>query len=153
VDNLPWMKSLPEGVRSLRTGNARWITEIFTQFALAMGIGVACLYAVLVMLSHKFIQPVTILTALPPSAAGAIVALLACGYALAIHSLIGVLVLMGIVTTNSIFIVESAIIAQREQGMSRSDALIDSCSKRARPIVMTTIATGARRTPGALRSD
>jgi multidrug efflux pump subunit AcrB len=137
-------------VRSLRTGNARWITEIFTQFALAMGIGVACIYAVLVMLFHKFIQPVTILTALPPSAAGAIVALLICGYALAINSLIGLLMLMGIVTKNSILIVEYAIMAQRDQGLSRFDALIDSCSKRARPIVMTTIAMGAGMMPVAM---
>ena len=150
VDKLPSMKSLPEGVRSLRTGNARWITEIFTQFALAMAIGVACIYAVLVMLFHKFIQPVTILTALPPSAAGAIVALLICGYALAINSLIGLLMLMGIVTKNSILIVEYAIMAQRDQGLSRFDALIDSCSKRARPIVMTTIAMGAGMMPVAL---
>jgi multidrug efflux pump subunit AcrB len=150
VDNLPSMKALPEGVRSLRTGNARWITEIFTQFALAMAIGVACIYAVLVMLFHKFIQPVTILTALPPSAAGAIVALLICGYALAINSLIGLLMLMGIVTKNSILIVEYAIMAQRDQGLSRFDALIDSCSKRARPIVMTTIAMGAGMMPVAL---
>jgi multidrug efflux pump subunit AcrB len=150
VDNLPSMKTLPEGVRSLRTGNARWITEIFTQFALAMGIGVACIYAVLVMLFHKFIQPVTILTALPPSAAGAIVALLICGYALAINSLIGLLMLMGIVTKNSILIVEYAIMAQRDQGLSRFDALIDSCSKRARPIVMTTIAMGAGMMPVAM---
>jgi multidrug efflux pump subunit AcrB len=150
VDNLPSMKSLPEGVRSLRTGNARWITEIFTQFGLAMGIGVACIYAVLVLLFHKFIQPVTILTALPPSAAGAIVALLICGYALAINSLIGLLMLMGIVTKNSILIVEYAIMAQRDHGLSRFDALIDSCSKRARPIVMTTIAMGAGMMPVAL---
>src|SRR5262249_51798294 len=150
VDNLPSMKALPEGVRSLRTGNARWITEIFTQFALAMAIGVACIYAVLVMLFHKFIQPVTILTALPPSAAGAIVALLICGYALAINSLIGLLMLMGIVTKNSILIVEYAIMAQRDQGMSRFESLVDSCSKRARPIVMTTIAMIAGMTPIAM---
>ena len=150
VDNLPSMKSLPEGVRSLRTGNARWITEIFAQFTLAMAIGIGCIYAVLVMLFHKFIQPVTILTALPPSAAGAIVALLICGYALAINSLIGLLMLMGIVSKNSILIVEYAIMAQRDHGMSRFDALIDSCSKRARPIVMTTIAMGAGMMPVAL---
>jgi multidrug efflux pump subunit AcrB len=150
VENLPSMKSLPEGVHSLRTGNARWITEIFSQFALAMAIGVGCIYAVLVMLFHKFIQPVTILTALPPSAAGAIVALLACGYALAINSLIGLLMLMGIVSKNSILLVEYAIMAQREHGLSRFDALIDACSKRARPIVMTTIAMGAGMMPVAL---
>jgi multidrug efflux pump subunit AcrB len=150
VDNLPSMRSLPEGVRSLRTGNARWITEIFSQFALAMAIGIGCIYAVLVMLFHKFIQPVTILTALPPSAAGAIVALLICGYALAINSLIGLLMLMGIVSKNSILLVEYAIMAQRDHGLSRFDALIDACSKRARPIVMTTIAMGAGMMPVAL---
>jgi len=147
---LPSMKSLPAGVRSLRTGNARWFTEIFSQFGLAMAVGVACIYAVLVMLFHKFVQPVTILTALPPSAAGAIVALYLTGYALAINSLIGLLMLMGIVSKNSILLVEYAIMAQREHGLSRFDALIDSCSKRARPIVMTTIAMGAGMMPVAL---
>jgi multidrug efflux pump subunit AcrB len=102
------------------------------------------------MLFHKFIQPVTILTALPPSAAGAVVALWLCGYSLAINSLIGLLMLMGIVTKNSILIVEYAIMAQRDQGMSRFDALIDSCSKRARPIVMTSIAMIAGMTPVAM---
>jgi multidrug efflux pump subunit AcrB len=102
------------------------------------------------MLFHKFIQPVTILAALPPSAAGAIVALLAFDYSLAINSLIGLLMLMGIVTKNSILIVEYAIMAQRDHGMSRFDSLIDSCSKRARPIVMTTIAMIAGMTPIAM---
>jgi multidrug efflux pump subunit AcrB len=150
VERLPSMQNLPEGVRMLRTGDSRWIVEIFTQFGLAMAIGVASIYAVLVMLFHKFIQPVTILTALPPSAAGAILALYLCGYSLAINSLIGLLMLMGIVSKNSILIVEYAIMAQRDHGMSRFDALIDSCSKRARPIVMTTIAMGAGMMPVAL---
>jgi multidrug efflux pump subunit AcrB len=105
---------------------------------------------VLVMLFHKFIQPVTILAALPPSAAGAIVALLVFDYSLAINSLIGLLMLMGIVSKNSILIVEYAIMAQRDHGMSRFDSLIDSCSKRARPIVMTTIAMIAGMTPIAM---
>jgi hydrophobe/amphiphile efflux-1 (HAE1) family protein len=150
IDSLPSMQNLPEGVRPLKTGDSRWIAEIFSQFALAMAIGVLSIYAVLVMLFHKFIQPVTILTALPPSAAGAIVALYLCGYSLAINSLIGLLMLMGIVSKNSILIVEYAIMAQRDQGMSRFDALVDSCSKRARPIVMTTIAMGAGMMPVAM---
>jgi multidrug efflux pump subunit AcrB len=150
VEALPSMKNLPEGVRHMRTGNARWLTEIFSQFAIAMAIGVLAIYAVLVMLFHKFIQPVTILTALPPSAAGAAVALLVTGNGLAINSLIGLLMLMGIVSKNSILLVEYAIMAQRDQGLSRFDALIDSCSKRARPIVMTTIAMGAGMMPVAL---
>ncbi len=150
VEALPSMRNLPEGVRHMRTGNARWLTEIFSQFALAMGIGVLSIYAVLVMLFHKFIQPVTILTALPPSVAGALVALLITGNGLAINSLIGLLMLMGIVSKNSILLVEYAIMAQRDQGLSRFDALVDSCSKRARPIVMTTIAMGAGMMPVAL---
>ncbi len=150
VEQLPSMKNLPDGVRHLRTGNARWIVEIFSQFAIAMAIGVLSIYAVLVILFHKFIQPVTILTALPPSVAGALVALYLTGSGLAINSLIGLLMLMGIVSKNSILIVEYAIMAQREQGLSRFEALIDSCSKRARPIVMTTIAMGAGMMPVAM---
>jgi multidrug efflux pump subunit AcrB len=150
IESLPSVTNLPDGVRLVPTGDARWIREIFGEFALAMAIGVLSIYAVLVMLFHKFIQPVTILAALPPSAAGAIVALYAFDYALAINSLIGLLMLMGIVSKNSILIVEYAIMAQRDQGMSRFDSLIDSCSKRARPIVMTTIAMIAGMTPIAM---
>ncbi len=150
TEALPALQNLPDGVRLVPTGDARWIAEIFGEFALAMAIGVLSIYAVLVMLFHKFIQPVTILAALPPSAAGAIVALLIFDYSLAINSLIGLLMLMGIVSKNSILIVEYAIMAQRDHGMSRFDSLIDSCSKRARPIVMTTIAMIAGMTPIAM---
>ncbi len=150
IEALPSLRNLPEGVRLVPTGDARWIREIFGEFALAMAVGVLSIYAVLVMLFHKFIQPVTILAALPPSAAGAIVALLVFDYSLAINSLIGLLMLMGIVSKNSILIVEYAIMAQRDHGMSRFDSLIDSCSKRARPIVMTTIAMIAGMTPIAM---
>ena len=150
IEALPSMSNLPDGVRLVPTGDARWIREIFGEFALAMAIGVLSIYAVLVMLFHKFIQPVTILAALPPSAAGAIVALLVFDYSLAINSLIGLLMLMGIVSKNSILIVEYAIMAQRDHGMSRFDSLIDSCSKRARPIVMTTIAMIAGMLPIAM---
>jgi multidrug efflux pump subunit AcrB len=102
------------------------------------------------MLFHKFIQPITILWALPPSAAGAAVALYLCDYFIAINSLIGLLMLMGIVTKNSILLVEYAIMAQEQHGMGRFDALVDACSKRARPIVMTSIAMIAGMTPVAM---
>jgi multidrug efflux pump subunit AcrB len=150
IEALPSVRNLPDGVRLVPTGDARWIREIFGEFALAMAIGVLSIYAVLVMLFHKFIQPVTILAALPPSAAGAVLALFVFDYDLAINSLIGLLMLMGIVSKNSILIVEYAIMAQRDHGMSRFDSLIDSCSKRARPIVMTTIAMIAGMTPIAM---
>jgi multidrug efflux pump subunit AcrB len=150
IEALPAMRTLPEGVRHLRTGDARFIVEIFGQFTFAMAIGVLCIYGVLVILFHKFIQPFTILTALPPSIAGAAVALYLTGSGLAINSLIGLLMLMGIVSKNSILLVEYAIMAQRDQGLSRFDALVDSCSKRARPIVMTSIAMIAGMTPVAM---
>jgi multidrug efflux pump subunit AcrB len=150
AEALPSMQNLPEGVFTLRTGDARFIVEIFAQFAIAMAIGILAIYAVLVMLFHRFIQPITILSALPPSAGGAAVALYLTGGGLAINSLIGLLMLMGIVSKNSILLVEYAIMAQRDHGLSRFDSLVDACSKRARPIVMTTIAMGAGMTPVAM---
>ncbi|HYE85255.1 MAG TPA: efflux RND transporter permease subunit [Vicinamibacterales bacterium] len=146
----PAMQNLPDGVEFMRTGDARFINDVFTRFATAMIIGILSIYAVLVILFHKFVQPLTILSALPPSAAGAIVSLLIAGYGLAINSLIGLLMLMGIVTKNSILLVEYAIMAQRDHGMSRLDAVMDSCAKRARPIVMTSIAMSAGMLPVAL---
>jgi multidrug efflux pump subunit AcrB len=94
-------------------------------------------------------QPVTILAALPLSIGGAIIALLLTGKALSMPSMIGLIMLMGIVTKNSILLVDYAIIA-REAGMNRFDALVDACHKRSRPIVMTTIAMGVGMLPLAL---
>jgi multidrug efflux pump subunit AcrB len=150
VENSSAIRNLPEGVESLRTGDAKFISDVFGRFATAMIIGIFAIYAVLVILFQKFIQPLTILSALPPSAAGAIVALLIGGYGLAINSLIGLLMLMGIVTKNSILLVEYAIMAQRDHNMSIVDAMVDSCAKRARPIVMTSIAMSAGMLPVAL---
>jgi multidrug efflux pump subunit AcrB len=101
---------------------------------------------VLVLLFGGFMQPVTILAALPLSLGGAFVALLAVNSSFSMPSLIGLVMLMGIATKNSILLVDYAIIAMR-QGMNRWDALLDACHKRARPIVMTTIAMGAGMLP------
>ena len=150
VENSPAILNLPEGVESMRTGDSKFIQEIFLRFGTAMVIGIFAIYAVLVILFHKFVQPLTILSALPPSAAGAIVALLLGGHGLAINSLIGLLMLMGIVTKNSILLVEYAIMAQRDHGMNRLEAMLDSCAKRARPIVMTSIAMSAGMLPVAM---
>jgi multidrug efflux pump subunit AcrB len=94
-------------------------------------------------------QPLTILAALPLSLGGAFVALLITNSAFSMPSLIGLIMLMGIATKNSILMVDYAIIA-RHQGMSRWDALMDACHKRARPIFMTTLAMGAGMLPIAL---
>jgi multidrug efflux pump subunit AcrB len=111
--------------------------------------GVLCIYIVLVLLFKDFLHPVTILAALPLSLGGAFVGLLIAQKSFSMPSLIGLIMLMGIATKNSILLVEYAIVA-RQHGMSRFDALIDACHKRARPIVMTTIAMGAGMLPIAI---
>jgi multidrug efflux pump subunit AcrB len=146
---LPSLNNLPPGVRIAEQGDAQEMQALFGSFALAMGIGVLCIYMVLVLLFKDFLQPLTILAALPLSIGGAFVLLLVTGKSFSMPSLIGLLMLMGIVTKNSILLVEYAIVARRE-GMSRFDALVDACHKRARPIVMTTIAMGAGMLPIAL---
>ncbi|WP_291750813.1 efflux RND transporter permease subunit, partial [Limnobacter sp. UBA3510] len=95
---------------------------------------------VLVLLFKDFLQPVTILAALPLSLGGAFVGLLIAGKSFSMPSLIGLIMLMGIATKNSILLVEYAIVARNEKGMNRLDAVVDACHKRARPIIMTTIA-------------
>jgi multidrug efflux pump subunit AcrB len=150
VSALPSMTSLPPGVKRAESGDAERMKELFGSFGLAMLTGVMCVYIVLVLLFKDFMQPVTILAALPLSMGGAFVALLITNNSFSMPSLIGLLVLMGIVTKNSILLVEYAIVARRDHGMSRAEGLLDACRKRARPIVMTTIAMGAGMLPLAM---
>ena len=124
--------------------------ELFASFGLAMLTGVLCIYVVLVLLFKDFVQPVTILAALVLSIPGAFLALFLTRTALSMPSMIGLIMLMGIATKNSILLVEYAIMARREHGLTRWEALLDACHKRARPIVMTTIAMGAGMLPIAL---
>ena len=112
--------------------------------------GVLCIYIVLVLLFKDFLHPVTILAALPLSLGGAFVGLLIAQKSFSMPSLIGLIMLMGIATKNSILLVEYAILARREHGMTRFEALIDACHKRARPIIMTTLAMGAGMLPIAI---
>ncbi|MEO8307496.1 MAG: efflux RND transporter permease subunit [Pseudomonadota bacterium] len=150
IANLPSIKTLPSGVRTVETGDSEIMGDIFSGFAVAMIIGIFCIYALLVLLFHDVLQPITILSALPPSVGGAIVALFVFRMELSLPALLGVLTLMGIVTKNSILLVEYAVMARREHGLNRFDALLDACSKRARPIVMTTIAMAAGMLPMTL---
>jgi multidrug efflux pump subunit AcrB len=146
---LPALKNLPASVQIAELGDAQEMQALFASFGLAMLIGVLCIYGVLVLLFTDFLQPVTILAALPLSIGGAFVALLLTRNALSMPTMIGLIMLMGIVTKNSILLVDYAILA-RKAGMNRFDALVDACHKRSRPIVMTTIAMGAGMLPLAL---
>jgi multidrug efflux pump subunit AcrB len=150
VQNLGAIKGLPPGVKVVEVGDAEVMGELFASFALAMLTGVLCIYIVLVMLFKSFLHPVTILTALPLSLGGAFVGLLLADKSFSMPSLIGLIMLMGVATKNSILLVEYAILARREHGLSRRDALLDACHKRARPIVMTTLAMAAGMMPIAI---
>ena len=150
VQKLPSIQNLPAGVKQLELGDAEVMGELFASFGLAMLTGVICIYIVLVLLFKSLLHPVTILAALPLSLGGAFVALLLTGKSFSMPSLIGLIMLMGIATKNSILLVEYAIVARRDHGLSRMDALLDACHKRARPIVMTTLAMGAGMLPLAV---
>ncbi|QSY98246.1 efflux RND transporter permease subunit (plasmid) [Rhizobium bangladeshense] len=146
---LPALQHLPSGVTLVEQGELQRSSELFQSFGLAMAIGVFCIYAVLVLLFHGFLQPLTLLMALPLSLGGALVPLVVTGTSFSLAAVIGLLMLMGVVTKNSILLIEYAIMSRR-QGMSRFDALVDACHKRARPIVMTTIAMACGMLPVAL---
>ena len=150
VQKLPSVQQLPPGVTQTAFGDAEAMAELFTGFSMAMGAGVLCIYIVLVLLFKDFVQPVTILAALVLSVPGAILALFVTQSALTMPAMIGMIMLMGIATKNSILLVEYVIMARRDHGMSRVEALMDACHKRARPIVMTTIAMGAGMLPIAI---
>jgi multidrug efflux pump subunit AcrB len=147
VKNLPSVLQLPPGIRLVEVGDAEVMEELFASFALAMLTGILCIYLVLVLLFKSVLHPVTILAALPLSIGGAFVALLMTGKSFSMPSLIGLIMLMGVATKNSILLVEYAIVAERDLGLSRFNALMDACQKRARPIIMTTIAMGAGMLP------
>ena len=147
---LPSLANLPPGVIQRSVGDAEAMAELFSSFGLAMLTGVLCIYIVLVLLFHDFVQPVTILAALVLSIPGAFLALFITQTALSMPSMIGLIMLMGIATKNSILLVEYAIMARRDRGLSRMEALLDACRKRAQPIVMTTIAMAAGMIPIAL---
>ena len=147
---LPAVKNMPSSVKLIETGDAEIMVELASGFSMAMLTGLLCVFCVLVLLFKDFFQPLTILSAIPLSMGGAFIALLITGGELNIPSMIGLIMLMGIVTKNSILLVEYALVARREHGLTRHEALLDACHKRARPIMMTTVAMIAGMLPIAL---
>jgi HAE1 family hydrophobic/amphiphilic exporter-1 len=149
INELPAMKALPPGVTQAVSGELESLQETFTGFAFAIVTGVLLMYVVLVLLFGSFFHPITILAALPVSFGGAFLALLLTGKGLSMPALIGIIMLTGIAAKNSILLVDYAIIAMK-QGMSRHDAILDAAHKRARPIIMTTMAMGLGMLPIAM---
>ncbi|NWG25659.1 MAG: efflux RND transporter permease subunit [Pseudorhodoplanes sp.] len=149
IKALPIMSRLPPGVKVQEAGDAETMQELFEGFAEAMRNGLVMVYSVLVLLFGSFLQPITILFSLPLSVGGAIIALLITNNSLSMPVVIGMLMLMGIVTKNAIMLVDFTIEMMRE-GIERSEALVEAGMKRARPIIMTTIAMVAGMVPSAL---
>ncbi|MGB3294963.1 MAG: efflux RND transporter permease subunit [Phormidesmis sp.] len=149
VDALPAFQNLPAGVRQQPTGDAEIQKEIFSRFGLALGTAVMMIYAVLVLLYNDFLYPFAVMVALPLCLGGALMGLLIAQKPLGLFALIGMVLLIGLVTKNSILLVDYALIAVQE-GKSRRQAVIEAGITRLRPILMTSISTMAGMVPIAL---
>ncbi len=140
---------LPPSVRVLEAGDAEVQQELTAAFGNAMIMGLMLVLTVLILLFASVIQPFTILLSLPLAIGGVAAALILTGNPVSMPVLIGILMLMGIVTKNAILLVDFAVIMRRE-GMDRFSAVMEAGHKRARPIVMTSIAMSAGMLPSAL---
>lgn len=149
IKALSVMNHLPPGVTVTEGGDAELQAELFSGFGAAMRNGLLMVYVVLAVLFASLLQPMTILLSLPLSIAGAIGALLITSSPITLPVVIGLLMLLGIVTKNAIMLVDFAVDAMHE-GVDATSAIIDAGRKRARPIVMTTIAMIAGMAPSAL---
>jgi multidrug efflux pump subunit AcrB len=147
VKALPAYKILAsEGITALDLGSAEMMNKMFSQFGFALGAGMVALLGVLLLLFRNVLQPLTIIATLPLCLSGALAALLASGLALDLSSAIGLLTLLGIVTKNAILIVDAALEGER-LGLPRREAARAAGLRRARPVVMTTIAMVAGMLP------
>ncbi|MFC7379168.1 efflux RND transporter permease subunit [Brevundimonas sp. GCM10030266] len=147
---LPAVRDLPSSVQLIETGDAELGAELGAGFVFAFVTGVLCMYCVLVLLFRDPLQPITILSAVPLALGGVFVALLVTGSELNLPVMIGVVLLTGVVTKNSILLVEHALVGIHKEGLGRGEALLAACHARARPILMTSLAMIAGMAPIAL---
>jgi len=137
------------GTHIQETGDAEIMGEVFAGFAMAMGTGLMLVLVVLILLFGSVFHSVTILGSLPLAIGGVVAGLMLTNNAISMPVVIGILMLMGIVTKNAIMLVDFAI-EEVKNGVPRMQAIIDAGRKRARPIVMTTIAMSAGMIPASL---
>lgn len=140
--------NLPSSVKIVESGDAEIQGEVQTEFVKAMSLGVVLMLAVLVLLLGNIFQPFAIILSLPLSIGGVVLALLLTHNAFSMPVTIGMLMLIGIVAKNAIMLIDFAV-ERVKHNMDRMDAIIDAGRKRARPIVMTTIAMAAGMLPSA----
>lgn len=149
VRALPEAQNLPADVRIQETGDAEIMAEVFQSFAVAMITGLMIVFGLLILLLGNVFQPITIILSLPLSLGGVVGALLVADMAISMPVVIGILMLMGIVTKNAILLVDFAV-EEVKRGVPRFEAIVDAGRKRARPIIMTTVAMVAGMVPTAL---
>lgn len=146
---LPIMKNLPPEVTEEPFGDARIMRDIFARFLGALSLAIISIYGILVLLYNNFLYPLAILTSLPLSIGGTLIALLITQKELGLYALIGIVLLMGLVTKNAILLVDFALSGLQE-GKPQFKAVIDSGVSRLRPIIMTSVSTIAGMLPIAL---
>ena len=131
---------MPENVRTEFAGNAQWLQKSLKTQPLLILAALISIYIVLGVLYESLLHPITIISTLPSAGLGALLALLITDTELSIMGMIGIILLMGIVKKNAIMMIDFALEAEREQGMSPYDAIHAACLERFRPIMMTTLA-------------
>jgi multidrug efflux pump len=131
---------MPEDVHTEFAGNAQWMQQSLATQPLLIGAALISIYIVLGVLYESLLHPLTIISTLPSAGIGALLALLVTGEDLSIMSLIGIILLMGIVKKNAIMLIDFALEAERQRGLSPFEAIHEACMERFRPIIMTTMA-------------
>jgi multidrug efflux pump subunit AcrB len=131
---------MPEEVHTQFAGNAQWLQKSLATQPLLIAAALISIYIVLGVLYESLLHPLTIISTLPSAGLGALLALLITGTDLSIMGMIGIIMLMGIVKKNAIMMVDFALEAERQRGLSAEDAIHEACLERFRPIMMTTLA-------------
>ncbi len=143
---------MPEGVRTEFAGNAKFLQQSLASQPFLIGAALISIYIVLGVLYESWLHPLTIISTLPSAGLGALLAVLVTGGELDVLSIIGIVLLMGIVKKNAIMLVDFALEAERELGMTPHAAILEACRERFRPIIMTTLAALLGAVPLALAS-
>ena len=149
INNLPIMKNLPTGVSRAPFGSQEWEQEMQRDFLVALISGTLLVFAVLVLLYHRFMSPLVNMGSLLLAPLGGLVAIALAGQPISMPVFIGILMLFGIVAKNSILLIDFAI-EEMARGVPKFQAIMEAGHKRAQPIVMTTVAMTAGMVPTAL---
>ena len=149
INALPIMKNLPTGVSRAPFGSQEWELEMQQNFLVALVSGTLLVFAVLVLLYHRFMSPLVNMGSLLLAPLGGLVALALVGQPISMPVFIGILMLFGIVAKNSILLIDFAI-EEMARGVPKFQAIMEAGHKRAQPIVMTTVAMTAGMVPTAL---